>query len=70
MKRAITTPFNMDKIIALGIAAALAIGALSGCGTRTQAAAREHKVEITNFLFVPETIDAKPGDTITWATSL
>ncbi len=27
---------------------------------------REHHVEIQGFLFVPETIDAKPGDIITW----
>lgn len=27
---------------------------------------REHHVEIQNFLFVPNTIDVKPGDIVTW----
>lgn len=27
---------------------------------------REHQVEIKGFLFVPDSIDVKPGDTITW----
>lgn len=64
--RNMANPFKRDKLIALGIATALAFGTLNGCVTHAQTPAREHQIEITGFLFVPETIDAKPGDTITW----
>lgn len=66
MKHIITHPFNMNKAIAVGIFLAFAIVVLNGCDAQAKSEPHKHNVEITDFLFVPETVNARPGDTITW----
>ena len=66
MKHIIVHPFIMNKAIAVGIILAFAMVVLTSCDAQAKSEPREHKVEITNFLFVPATINARSGDTITW----
>ena len=61
-----THSFIARKVIAVGIILTTTMVVLSGCDAQAKPEAREHQVEITNFEFVPATINAKPGDTITW----
>lgn len=52
---------------AIIVAFALLIASTSSAGDQhTEEKYREHQVEIKGFLFVPDSIDVKPGDTITW----
>lgn len=50
---------------ASALALALSAAALSACGAGPAAAA-DHIVEIRGLEFIPASIDASPGDTITW----
>ncbi len=56
----------LSKSIAHVVGTVLAVTVSCGCGSQPQTAPRTHEVEISGFVFVPETVSIKPGDTITW----
>ncbi len=62
--------FSVFSIINLKMASlgywVLIIGVLCTGSVFAETQARVHKVEIVDFQFSPKSIDAKPGDTITW----
>lgn len=66
MKHINAHSFNMRKAIAIGIFLTITIAALTGFDAQAKSETREHTIEITGFVFVPATINAKSGDTITW----
>ena len=66
MKRLFEHSFIANKTNMVGMFLAFAIVILTAGDVQAKSEPREHKVEITKFLFVPETVDARVGDTITW----
>ena len=59
-------PFIVNQRIALKAMVILLIGFLSVCNAFAQAPVRSHEVEIAGFVFTPQTIKVKQGDSITW----
>ena len=69
MKHRIGNPIAMSRAIAVGIFLTLATVVVTGCDALAEPEPREHRIEITNFVFVPAVVNARVGDTITWVNS-
>ncbi len=59
-------PLKAYKGVALKKMMMLVIGFLSVCNAHAQTPVRSHKIEIAGFVFTPQTIEVKRGDSITW----
>lgn len=66
MKHIVERPIAMSRRIAVGVFLTLTTVVVTGCDALAEPEPREHKIEITNFVFVPEMVNARVGDTITW----
>ncbi len=66
MKHIVGHPIPVHRWVIVGAFLTLATMVVAGCDALAKPEPREHKIEITNFAFVPEMVNARVGDTITW----
>lgn len=66
MNQANSHSIVVNKAIAGGVLLVLIIVIVAGIDVTAKSESRDHEIEITNFAFVPATVDARVGDTITW----
>ena len=61
--------FKIYQVFALKQMIFFVIGFMSVGNIYAQTPVSSHKIEIAEFVFTPQTIDVKPGDSITWTNS-